>query len=327
MTVLHMDGFDGYATNAQLAMRYPLNNVAIISTTGGRFSGGCLNGASSAYLEKPISGNPSTLIVGFALFYSSAGSSNTIDIRNAAGSQCVLYFNATSAVLEARRGATVLGTSAVLVPSTWHHIELKVTIHGSTGTFELRVNEVVQFALTGQNTQGQVSGGITGVRLGGSSANYDDWYILDTTGATAADFLGDTRITTIRPTADSSVQFTRSAGATNFSCVDDTTVDAVDYVSSSTVGHRDVYDLTDLTGTPAVYAVMPTAWALKTDAGTRGIKVGIKTSGGTEVQTADTALTTTTNPYSLAVQNTTPAAAAWTYTAVNAIQLTLELSS
>lgn len=327
MTVIHMDGFDGYASNAQLQMRYPLNSGAAISTTGGRFNGGYFNTATSNYVEKVISGNPSTLIIGFSFFYTvTAIAGLAVDFRNAAGSQCTLNWNNTIASFEAKRGSTVLGTSGLIAPSTWHHVELKITI-GSSSTFELRVNETVQFALSGVNTQGQASGGITGVRLGGGSGQYDDWYILDTTGSTANDFLGDTRITTIRPTADSSVQFTKSTGTSNWACVDDTTVDATDYVSSSTVGQRDVYDLADLTGTPAVYAVMPTAWALKTDAGTRGIKVGIKTSGGAEVQSADTALTVTTNPYSLAVQNTTPAAAAWTYTAVNAIQLTLELSS
>lgn len=329
MALLHMDGFDGYATTAQLQMRYSANGGPVFSTTLGRFGGGAFQ---NGFLGKAISGSPSTIITGAAFQIAPQANKDLIWIRNGSGVQLTFCYNTVAGTLQLWRGAintgTLLGSFAPPLWGVYSFIELKCTIHSSAGSAEVRFNGATVLNLTGINTQNQATADITRVDIDNYSGTYvDDWYILDTTGSAPLNtFLGDIRITTLRPSADSSVAWTRSTGSTNAAAVDDTTVDATDYVSSSTVGQRDIYDLGDLTGSPTVYAVMATAWGLKTDAGTRGVKVGIRYSGN-ETQSSDTAMTTTTSPYTLTGQSQAPGAVAWTSTVVNATQLTLELSS
>jgi len=92
------------------------------------------------------------------------------------------------------------------------------------------------------------------------------------------------------------------------------------YVYDATVGHADLYDLADLPGPATVYAVTTRGFMAKSDAGSRSGQLQIK-SGATTVQTTALVLsssflwnyrTDTVNPNG---------GAAWTSSAVNALQV------
>jgi hypothetical protein len=137
--------------------------------------------------------------------------------------------------------------------------------------------------LTGVVTSSTISNvaRIRWVSTGGQSSTVDDLYLCDIVDATATqgrannDFLGDLRVATLFPTsAGDTTGWTPSTGA-NWTDVDETPPNQTDFVSSvaTASGTRDLYNLTDLTGTiTAVYALRVGLYATKTDAGAATIK-------------------------------------------------------
>jgi hypothetical protein len=95
----------------------------------------------------------------------------------------------------------------------------------------------------------------------------------------------------------------------------------VDYLFDATVGHEDLYALADLPTTPAaIIGVVAKAFLKKSDAGSRNGAVRLR-SGGTDVQGADTVLSSSYT-YLARVDAVDPATgAAWTPAAVNALQV------
>ena len=136
--------------------------------------------------------------------------------------------------------------------SAWHYVELKVTIHDTTGSYEVRVDGVNVLNATGVDTRNGGAAGLLNLLVLGShsSATYDDLYILDTTGAINNDFLGPgARVLQLLPdSAGDDTDFTPLAG-NNYAAVDESPTPDGDtsYVASATSGHRDLYNLSSLT--------------------------------------------------------------------------------
>jgi hypothetical protein len=93
------------------------------------------------------------------------------------------------------------------------------------------------------------------------------------------------------------------------------------YVYDATTGHEDLYDLANLAVTPtSIIAVQSRMFAKKSDSGSRNGQIRVK-SGATEVGGTDTALPTSyawLNRVDAVDPNTS---AAWTASAVNALQV------
>jgi len=109
---------------------------------------------------------------------------------------------------------------------------------------------------------------------------------------------------------------------TNSYCVNEAVQDGdTTYVYDSTSGHEDLYDLANLAATPtSIVAVQSRMFAKKSDSGTRNGQIRVK-SGATEVGGTDTVLATTyawLNRVDAVDPNTS---AAWTASAVNALQV------
>jgi hypothetical protein len=99
------------------------------------------------------------------------------------------------------------------------------------------------------------------------------------------------------------------------------------YVSSATVGNKDLYDVTDLPFTPSsVYAVKVTWRARKDDATTRTVRANLK-SGATTANGATKAMGASYQSYSDVYLTDPNTSAAWTVSAVNAIQVGPEIIS
>jgi hypothetical protein len=147
---------------------------------------------------------------------------------------------------------------------------------------------------------------------------YDDLYMTNT-----ATRVGERRIDVLRPSADTAQKdWTPSTGTNNSALVDDTTFnDDTDYVSASTVGNKDLYDIGNLGFTPAaITALQVTYRARKDDATTREIRANVK-SGSTTANGATKGMTTSYQTF-FDIYETDPAtSAAWTTSAVNALQI------
>jgi hypothetical protein len=345
MAILWMDGCDTYAASADLGLRYPggTNGLYALSTTAGRFGGGAFSNSvntsnlSGSYMGPviiPHSG-ASAIIVGGAhspltnnypvvAISNSLGGSGTIEL--------MVYYD--NGVFKLYRGpvTTLLATgTGTFAPGIYHHIEVKATVADSGGTCEVRIDGSVQINFTGDTRQS--SSGTAGIDrigfVGGGSLGYwDDVYVLDTSGSVANNFLGDCRINTLAPTSDSSVQFTRSTGASNYLCVDEGRYNSdTDYVESATVGHIDKYGYQDLAaGVATVYGVQAICWARKTDATTRTMRQNIYSNASTSAQTAFT-LSTSYAPFAHIATLNPDGSVQWTPTTVNAALAGIEVVS
>ena len=177
---------------------------------------------------------------------------------------------------------------------TWFHAELKVVIHPTTGSYELRTNEVLTFSDSGIDTEAYSGEGVEEVILGNlGSGGFDDFFFLDGNASDDPsypnnDFLGDCRIDCIYPDSPGTyTQFTPSAGA-NWENVDDPDSiplggdidDDATYNESSNVGNKDSYNLDSVIalGTP-IYAAAQNSCVRKTDAGRRYIKQLVRSGG------------------------------------------------
>lgn len=189
---------------------------------------------------------------------------------------------------------TLLGTSSGHTPlaaNVWRHFAAKVVLSdGTGGSFEVRIDDVVVLSVSGVATA-SAAGSVAAIRFAaatssGTAQQWDDLVIMDAVDGTATDgrpndnFPGDVKIATILPSAaGDSTQMTPSTGA-NYAAVDENPVNTTDYVSTSTSGHRDLYQHTDVPAAAIlVLGIRQGLYAIKTDAGVASLKHVIKENG------------------------------------------------
>ena len=128
---------------------------------------------------------------------------------------------------------------------------------------------------------------------------WDDVYIADATGTLNNDFLGELTVEHLRPAVDDTAQWLGSDANSvdNWALVDEAgAYNGADYVASSTIGQTDLYTpaASARAITSPVLGVVVAAVAMKTDAGTRTVKLDVKEgSGGTVRKSAELGLPTT----------------------------------
>jgi hypothetical protein len=82
----------------------------------------------------------------------------------------------------------------------WYYVELKVVLHPTNGSFELRINGKVEASQTGVQTTNPAAQSLGSIsRLGSygtfaSGFGYDDWYLCDGSGSVNNNFMGDVRL-------------------------------------------------------------------------------------------------------------------------------------
>jgi len=352
MALLFIDSFDHYVT-ADLTEKWSASAVtgggaiAIGAGTGRRASQGlqanCGGGSTNPtyYVQKVLPAADATFVVGMAVrvptgLIGTAGLA-LAGVRDGGTTQISLRLNNdfTLTVLRGIHNGTVLGTTtATMTAATFGYLELKVLIHPSAGTVDLRLNGVSVLSLTAQNTRASAASQWTSVILGmfdavtfsalGSSkiADYDDLYVLDGTGAAPWNtFLGDCRVDALSPTAaGATTGWTPSTGA-NWSCVDETAPnDDTDYTSATTIGLTDTFVVQDIpVAGSVIYGVQHNLSVKKMDAGAALIAPVVR-HGGADFVGADIA-PGTTYAYGLQVAQVNPGtSAAWTEAGFNAAE-------
>lgn len=323
MTMLHCDSFDAY-TSSELSTIYTggFNGYGSIEANG-RFGNRFHGAQNGTGINKTIP-DTGTIIIGFA-FMTNTGSTNTFVYGYETGGQHFrVGLDSIGRVVVYHGNNTLLATGVTpWGANVWHYFEIKIKIHSTTGTIEVRRDGNVEIAATGLNTRnGGAAGVINQVLLVGGGGNdpqayFDDYVICDTNGSLNNDFLGDVRVSAIFPTgAGNSTQFTPSAGA-NYAAVDEVSPNGdTDYVESSNVGDKDTYvygDLPSAAGIVKAVRILP--YAKKTDAGGRTI-VSVARLGGTEVDSASKGLSTT-YAYLPDIRETKPGGGTWSITDVN----------
>lgn len=343
MSLLFADSFDHYAT-ADLLKKYTTIRTTGgggIDPTGGRRGGGAfqIKGSSGDSIARSITA-AATVIVGFAWRPTESGGSRKaiLSLSEASATHITLNFNSSNhiEVLRGDSSGTLLAASDnVFSVDSYVYLELKVTIADSGGSFELRANGVVTASGSGIDTRNGGTGVIDRVTLGdarsslpsSASSNFDDLYVLNTSGATNNDFLGDVRIdAAVVSASGSSTQFTPSAGA-NYECVDDPTPDDdATYVSSSTQGHLDLFNYGDLShNPPAIFGVQICTLARKDDASAISLQAKSRVGGVTRSAGGSWSLLDTYAYQMTTIETDPDTSSDWTQSGINAAEFGFEV--
>jgi hypothetical protein len=242
--------------------------------------------------------------------------------------QCTLNLD-TTGVLSLWRGddANAYGTqlavtTAAMTAASWQHLEVKADFAGNT--FEVRLNSVTIMNASAVNlvnsnpSSGRATGQVSAAQVmfrnatsGHGSRYMDDLVVWDTATALNNDFVGDVKVFTDMPNADTAdVAWTPNSGANRWSRISEIPADGdVTYDEAIVNGDRMGVTFPALDAAIVeVKALIFIAKTRKTDAGLCNLTVSAH-SGASETAGADNAITTQYT-YRLDVFQTDPATAA-----------------
>jgi len=259
-----------------------------------------------------------------------------LEIRDseAGGSRHLTLTVNSAGNIEVYRDTTLLGTTSggLIANYTWHCLEVKLYIHNSAGTVEIKLDGVQIINLTGQDTLTGSNAYARKFKFRGVHNDlqtfYDCIWIMDNAGsAPQNDFLGDCRCDVLRPNgAGNQTDFTPSAG-NNYENVDEIERDDDStYNASGTVTDQDTYALPSLPSGGTIFGVKPSAVIRKDDAGAKGAKI-LTRSNITIYKSAEVFPDTTYKKYSIVYQDNPDDAAAWEEADVNGMEVGGEVSS
>lgn len=326
MTLKWFDGFELYNNQSQFMERYPDTSLNPSFDTG-RYVGRSITYFGGAYFAwTPFSADASALAVGFAYKIDRLSTlGQFLILRDASNANMIDLQVAASGAIKATRNGTLLGTSAtgVLTANIWAYIELEFVRSATVGSVNVYVNGTNVLTLTGQNTG---ANDIHSILFQGQSMVQwiDDMYTVD-----VATKLGECRVDLLAPTADTAQKdFTPSTGTANWSLVNGTTYNEdSDYVSAATVGNKDLYDVADLSFTPVTIHAVQVNWrARKDDATARTVRANLKSGSTTQNGPTETMAASYVSFRDLYLTDPNTSAA-WTASAVNAVQIGPEVVS
>jgi hypothetical protein len=299
MSLLFIDSCGDHYASADISKKWNSVGSGASIVSGGRYGNRFRMTSTAPYVTKTLDAASGTLIVGVAFQASALGEDIIIQLLDVGMPQISLYLQPDGTMRLYRRDVTygtLLDTSVnAIFQDTWYYIELKVTIHNTTGSYELKVDGVTWFSGTGVDTDFTGTSGANRVSLGSTSSlgtvsfYYDDLYVCDGVDSGIAsnpcnDFLGDVRIEALLPIgAGANGDWTRSAGADNYALVDESAPnDDTDYVYSQTPGQVDTYNFQNLSYSDGeVFGVQVLECVRKDDADDRSVAPVVR-SGGTD---------------------------------------------
>lgn len=233
-------------------------------------------------------------------------------------------------------GAVLIGTSQnnAFTTGVWNYIEILAGIDASAGAITINCNGQNVCTLSGLNTQVTSRANFDTITISAGTLTFDidDFYVADTTTGpgliTFASFAGDVRVATQQPISNgASTQWTPLTG-TNWGEVSEVHNDGdTSYNSTTTINNKDLFHFAALAATiTSVLAVQIVGSYRKDDAGVHTMEQHL-VSSSTEVAGV-TQFVPLGYVYFDDLWTVDPnTAAAWTITAVNALQAGYKLLS
>lgn len=341
--ILFQTGFGHYTT--------PSKRFATVDTSGGSISIGAFgrNSTNGLRLTQNAAGNltqhkvlnllagtSSTLYYAFAFKISSLPSTthvNTlVSLWDVGIAQDALFIQSNGTLYVAvgtnafgNSYSTLASSSTGVFPNVWYHVEWKIVINSSTGSTEVRLNEIPIINASGLNTKNGTASDsyVTDLAIGGYVftesvvTDYDDIVVRSDTWS------GDLQVKHFFPTGVGSTNAWAITGATfSYDAVDDSDPnDNTDYISTSNVGDTTLLTFGSLPTTSTIHAVVPLPWAEKTDAGTAKF-ASISKIGTTSYTGTDQAPSNGSYTYFPEALQTSPATGlTWTVTEFNSIEM------
>ncbi len=335
MALKFLEGFEIHQSGTYLARKWAASaGTFSADATGGRLHGAAMR--MTGHLTSPSLGVQNTWIVGFGFKIVTAVSGTpTVTIMSGASEQCSLVAIASGAgyIWQLKRGSTTIESSVTERElGTWYYVELKATVRdGVDGEYELRVDEVTDIADTGVNIANTGTDGADVVKFAATTTNssWDDIYILDNTGGQNDDFLGDSTIRGILPTAEGNENdWTPSTGTNNAALVDDpaATPNDADYVTGVNATDRDLYAYANLAGliNGPIAGIMVTSDMRMVTTGTATVKVIVRQGGVNYNGATHTVNGTPVRGYTQVIENSPDDSAPWEVADLDAMELGVE---
>lgn len=336
MALRFMDSFDHYTVPLDKWDTESGAKPAQISTTVGRFVNGSLlvgGNAHSGFLTKDIS-TQDEYIAGFALLFPTDALMDVI-FSTAGGSKVAeITINPPDIELRNAAGTIVATATNSITAATWQFVEFRVKQSPTLGEIECRVNNVTVASAINQNMG---STAISQIRIESHATsavvNIDDLYVLDTTGSAPQNtFIGDSRLTVLRPKANgNNNNFTPTGAASNFEAVDDALQDGdATFVEAGQLGAKEDYnqdDFVDLGISPGtIFSTQVVNCAKKTDAGALRYEDQMIIAG-TAFKSAEVTATSTLYKMSTFINDVDPSdSAAWTEAKIAAAGSGIEIT-
>lgn len=347
MALLWCDGFDHYGVLGTMTDGAWAEVGATLDATNPRTGSKCIrfnNLTQGGLIRRVLGAAHTTVGVAFAMYTTNLPSANDkerlLSFHDAANIAQVSIVLQSTGIIAVKRGAansgTLLGDSGTpaLTANAYQHVECVVLFSQTVGTVEVRVNGVTVVSLSGQDTCAtalvecsQVAlGAIVGTGSSTMDVYMDDMLCYDNTGSYNNTFIGDRRVLTLYPNANTATaDWTAVGAATGYECIDETNPDEdTTYITASTVGMVSEFGLEDLPdGVSVINAVVMVERARKTEAGTANTQVSI-VSGASTTAGVDKPLTEVYT-YRQDVFQIDPASAApFTPTEVDALKFKVE---
>lgn len=342
MALLFYDGFDSSATLATAISRYGAT-AGSQSLITGRTNNGIRIDNSGSLTTPAFTAGDTTCIVGVAFRVPAIFTNrNVIQIQEGSTLHIAVTLDTSGHLLVLRNATTLATSSTTLTLNTWYYVEIKATIHDSTGSYEVHVDESVFGGLSasGVDTRNGGTGQWDRVSIIGATGttdhDFDDFYVCDGSGSANNDFLGDSKVQTLLPQTDataagSNADFTPSTGSDHGALVDEASPNGdTDYNSSSNAGDIDTYNYPSMSLTGTIRGVQVVPYAEKTDAGARTVSVVARVGGTDYVHSTAFALTTSYKHYAGPAQifeENPNSSSAWLAADVNGAEFGLEVTT
>lgn len=313
MALLWCDGFDHYGTVARLTDGAWAEIGCALNTANPRTGTSCLyfNAVTQSGLARRVLGGAKTTVgLGGAIYLENLPTDNDKErlfgFHDTANNAQISIVIQSTGIIAVKRGGptgTQLGDSVTpaIVADAYQHIEVFILFSQTVGTVEVRVNGVTVVSLSGQDTCAtaltECSQVVVGAIVGAGSSSIqlyvDDTFCYDNTGSYNNTFIGDRRVLTLFPNANTATaDWTPVGAATGYECIDEANPDEdTTYITAATTGLVSEFGLQNLpAGVSVINAVVMVERARKTEAGTANTKVSI-VSGASETAGADKPLT------------------------------------
>lgn len=338
-----LDGFDHYTVMGGSSYR-KWDSVSALTSTGfttGRY-GGYGVAPSSAGIHKTMDSYETTWIIGFAIlvvdqvnldqyFFAigDTGVVNTYVIIRSADQHIAVYNGNNDLILDTGFAAPV---------GVWFFLEMKI-LYGASGAVTVQIDGTNVGSATGVDTTNGASGNNWFVIRSNGLTNHsqnliDDLYILDTSGSTNNDFLGESRIQYQAPATEGATNnfLPSTPGTTNNALMVTGRTDFTEtngkYNYTGAVNNIDLYSLGSFvtTGLTQVFGIQLNVAYRKDDVGNRKITPIVRSS----LNNYDGNEYTCSSTYTLSMdiwESDPSSAAPWSAATLNTAQFGLKVTS
>lgn len=202
--------------------------------------------------------------------------------------QVYLRTNTDQQILAYNGAGVLLGQSAygVFYNTVWNYIEMDALISNVEGFIKVRLNSIPIIDVSNVDTQQTANASANTIEIsrygggGGHAVYFTDWYACDgTNGPNGVGFQGDCKIRRLYPVGNGLYSdWTPSTGQA-FECVDDVTINEVDYISTTPGGNKHLFTVEPGQIVGDVKGVAVETWMKKAYAGNSELRHMLRTNG------------------------------------------------